>query len=176
MQVSQFSSGYLPNFTFLYRIHSWTKGAVKILQKRIQNWLLGVYAVIVIIGNNHQHLLLYNARYLVSDVFLLLNLFIHIFYLSKFLAIRERSLNPEHSRRVNSSLDSLLQGFVPVFWTPSVTSTDPEHLFKKIILSNKSFSRLLWYQNQSKIYAEIKEHSHWMGRIFGYTHFQYYIS
>ena len=48
--------------------------------------------------------------------------------LKPYLAVRERSLNSEHSRRVNTSLDPLLQGLVPVLRAPSVGGADPEHL------------------------------------------------
>ena len=48
--------------------------------------------------------------------------------LKQYLAVRERSLHSEHSRRVDTSLDPLLQGLVSVLRAPSVGSTDPEHL------------------------------------------------
>ena len=48
--------------------------------------------------------------------------------LKRYLAVGERSLDSEHSRGVNPSLDPLLQGLVPVLGAPSVGGTDPEHL------------------------------------------------
>ena len=48
--------------------------------------------------------------------------------LKLYLAVREGSLDSEHSRGVNTSLDPLLQGLVSVLGTPSVGCADPEHL------------------------------------------------